>query len=154
MAPTGDPCRGYAIHVYGGQFLDATVEEGFGFTLGGFYNASAYTGISFSLKNAYSQAIPLHIVFPDKDTLPDYGICSMDAGSPNICWNHFGVYHAYPSSPSAWGRYTIRFSDLSQDPGWGYQAPAFDPATLHEVRFIIPSGSAFDLWVDDVTFVR
>jgi hypothetical protein len=63
------------------------------------------------------------------------------------------VRHAYPSS-TTWGRYTIRFSDLAQDPGWGYQAPAFDPATLHDVRFILPSGATFDVWIDDVTFVR
>ena len=65
----------------------------------------------------------------------------------------FGKRIVFPSTPSAWGRYTIRFSELTQDP-WGHQAAAFDPATLYAVRFLITPGSRFDLWIDDVTFVR
>ena len=149
MAPTGDPCHGDAVHVYGGQFV---MSADFGFTLGGFYNASAYTGVSFSLKNAASEATPLHVVFPDKDTTPDYGICSM-VSAADLCWSDFGKRIAFPSTPSAWVRYTIRFSELTQDP-WGHQAAAFDPATLYAVRFQITPGSRFDLWMDDVAFVR
>ena len=149
MAATGDPCHGYAVHVYGGQFVTSA---DFGFTLGGFYDASAYTGVSFSLKNAASETIPLRVVFPDKDTTPDWGICSTTS-SADLCWVDFGKSIPFPSTPSAWGRYTIPFSELAQNP-WGHQAAAFDPATLYAVRFQITPGYRFDLWIDDVTFVR
>jgi hypothetical protein len=108
--------------------------------------------VSFSLKNAASETIPLRVVFPDKDTTPDWGICSTTS-SADLCWVDFGKSIPFPSTPSAWGRYTIPFSELAQNP-WGHQAAAFDPATLYAVRFQITPGYRFDLWIDDVTFVR
>jgi hypothetical protein len=37
----------------------------------------------------------------------------------------------------------------------GYGRPGFDPKQLHSIAFLIrPEDTPYDLWVDDVSFVK
>lgn len=143
---TGDACRKYAAYIKGYGFTNTGVNLSFG--LGSPYDASKYTGIGFWARIDNGTKDRIRVVFPDKDTHPDGGICSGVSGTTG-CYNHFGFYATFTTE---WTRYYISFSQLTQEPGWGLQAKAFDPATIYEVIFAIPQNAVFGLWIDDVTF--
>jgi len=146
MTKTGDMCRQYAAYVYGGPFVDTGATVGFG--IGGPYDASKYDGISFWAK-IDSGSYGLRVAFPDKDTLPDGGLCEGSAPE-NQCWDHYG--YRITNRTTEWTKYTVSFSSLTQD-GWGRSGGGFDPSTLFEVQFQIPKNNTFGVWIDDVAFV-
>ena len=143
---TGDTCRKYAAYVKGGGFSDWGADFWFG--LGSPYNASKYTGISFWAKVDSGTSAVLHVAFPDKDTYPDGGICKTNVTGPTACFDHYG---SRPTLTTDWKKYTVSFSQISQD-GWGLQGTKFDPSSLYEVLFQIPVNATFSIWIDDVAF--
>ena len=147
MTDTGDACRKYAAYVYGGPFVDTGATFGFG--IGGPYNASAYTGISFWAKIDGGTSSGLRVAFPDKDTQPDGGLCQPGVAGPTQCWDHYGK--RITNLTTFWSKYFVDFSSLSQD-AWGRQGTAFDPSTIYEVQFQIPVDAKFGIWIDDVAF--
>lgn len=143
---TGDACRKYAAYVKGAGFSDWGANLSVG--LGGPYNASKYTGVTFWAKSDASDDQVVRVSFPDKDTDLDGGLCKPNSTGGKQCNDHFG-YRA--TLTSMWTKFTIRFSDLRQD-GWGMPAAAFDPSTLFEILFEIRENTTFAIWVDDLAF--
>jgi hypothetical protein len=145
MTDTGDACRKYAAYVYGGPFVDGN--PSFWFGLGGPYDAAAYGGISFWAKIDAGSSSGLRVLFPDKDTLPDGGLCQMfGTAAATQCYDHYGKRIFLTTE---WTKYTISFSSLTQD-GWGRAGGGFDPSTIYEVQFQLPTNATFGVWIDDV----
>jgi hypothetical protein len=147
MSNTADPCHGFAARVYGGPFT--IWGASFGFGLGAPYDASAYSGFTFMARTNASPLV-ITVQFPDKDTDPAGGLCDPSTNGPNYCFDHFGS--PIMLSPG-WTKYTISFGQLRQG-GWGRVVPAFDPSSLRSINFLIPVGARFDVWVDNVAFVK
>jgi hypothetical protein len=149
FAPTssGDPCRKYAMYVSGGGYVLWGADFWFG--LGSPYDASKYTGISFWAKIDAGTSSVVRVNFPDKDTQPDGNLCSTasNAGA-DACYDHYGYRITLSST---WTKYTIMFSQLATQ-NWGRGGSGFDPASLYQVLFQIPTGATFGIWVDDPAF--
>jgi hypothetical protein len=141
-----DSCRQYAAYVKGSGFSDWGATLSFG--LGSPYSAVKYTGISFWAKSDSTSGNVIRVAFPDKDTHPDGNICKTNVTGPSACYSHYGFR---VTLSSAWAKYTIYFSELTQDP-WGLQGKAFDPNSLYEIIFQIRENTTFSLWIDDVAF--
>jgi hypothetical protein len=140
---TGDVCRKFAAYVAGTGYVLGGASFSFG--LGSPYDASKYTGISFWAKIDAGTSPGIRVAFPDKDTQPDGNICQ-----PGTCYNHYG-YLINPLT-TTWTKYTVSFSKLTQELGWGHLGTAFDPTTLYQVTFDIPVNATFGIWIDDVAF--
>jgi hypothetical protein len=109
------------------------------------YNASKYTGISFFAKKGSTTANgAVRVKVPDRNTDPTGGICTS-------CSNDFGVDLTLTTT---WTKYTIPFSGMTQQAGWGAPRPAkIDPTGVVAVQFQVgTTGQVYDIWVDDVTF--
>jgi hypothetical protein len=147
MSNAGDVCHGFAARLYGGPFT--VWGASFGFGLGAPYDVTAYSGFSFTARTTANPLV-ISVQFPDKDTDPAAGICDPSTNGPNYCFDHF-------SSPitlnSGWMKYVVTFAQLRQG-GWGRIVKAFDPSSLRSVAFLIPVGAKFDVWVDNVAFVK
>ena len=109
------------------------------------YDASRYDGIAFFARRAPGSAANVRLKVPDASTDPDGGACTE-------CFNDFGVDFQVAEE---WTRYVVTFSDLKQQDGWGDPQPAaVDASALYGLQWqIVDRGAAFDLWIDDVTFV-
>ena len=143
---SGDACHKFAAYVKGAGFSDWGSNLWFG--LGSPYNASKYTGISFWARIDAGTKDVIHVTFPDKDTIPDGGICQTNTTGATACYDHYGTR---PTFTTVWKKYTISFRQLTQD-GWGHQGTAFDPSSLYQVLFQISVNATFSLWIDDVAF--
>jgi hypothetical protein len=150
MSESGDPCRRLAARFYGSGF--GIWGTGMKVSLGSPYNATAdkAIGITFWAKAGAGSTPNVHVTFPDKDTDPTYGLCDPSTTAANGCYDDFGARLALSSN---WGQYTILFAQLTQD-GWGRIASQFDPSTLYSIQFLVAAGATFDIWVDDIAFVR
>jgi endoglucanase len=112
---------------------------GFGLAPSGPYDASKYTGVTFWAKG------PAHVRFklPDQYTAPGGGYCK-------DCYNDFGIELSLTPD---WQRYSIPFSWLSQQPGWGDPRPEVASNALYAMQWQIGSrGRSFDVYVDDIAF--
>lgn len=144
---SGDACRKFAAYTSGAGYVlwGANLWVG----LGGPYNASNYKGISFWAKIDAGTSAVVRVAFPDKDTQPDGNICQTSVSSgPTACFDHYGFRETLTST---WSKYTIYFSQLSQE-NWGHAGTAFDPSSLYEILFQIQVGANFGLWIDDIAF--
>ncbi|HEY4013790.1 MAG TPA: hypothetical protein VGM06_10655 [Polyangiaceae bacterium] len=101
------------------------------------YDASRYAGIRFT----YTSATKLMFQVPTVATsMPPQGTCSTDCGS-------FEIALEIAPTPTT---VEVDWKDLYQTFG----APAaFDPSQLSAIEWVFASGSPFDFWLDDVTFV-
>ena len=121
---------------------------GFGFAMtepAGGYDVSKYKGVSFLAKAGEGSAIAVRFKIPDGNTDPTAGVCTE-------CYNDFGVDFALTTQ---WTRYTVMFSDLHQEDGWGSPTPAaLDTKGIRGMQFqTAQAGKDYDLWVDDISFV-
>jgi len=109
------------------------------------YDASRYRGISFLAKRAADSAAGLRFSVPDDHTDKDGGKCSE-------CYNDFGVD---VQLRDRWTRYVVDFADLKQESGWGDPRPKqIANESLYGIQWKVDQrGAAFDVWVDDVTFI-
>ncbi|MBC8133007.1 MAG: hypothetical protein H7X95_08510, partial [Deltaproteobacteria bacterium] len=54
----------------------------------------------------------------------------------------------------AWTEYQVLFSEAAQEPHWGTpRPPTLTPSKLYSLDWSIGPGQAFDLWIDDITFL-
>lgn len=120
----------------------------------GSYNVSAYKGVAFRAKAAAPTLV--RVAFADKNSDPDGAVCvdTTDRMAKNRCFDHFSKD---VTIGTAWTDYTIRFTELAQK-GFGYSAPGLDLANVYSF-FLQARGDAgktlsFDLWFDDVRFVK
>ncbi len=143
MGAEGHAGSKHAAHM-SGQMAPAgwSVYASMGFGLAdpsGAYDASRYTGVTFWAKG------PAHVRFkmPDAYTAPGGGFCK-------DCYNDFGIELAFTSE---WQRYTIPFSWLSQQPGWGDPRPEIATDAIYALQWQVGSrGRSYDVWVDDIAF--
>ena len=84
-------------------------------------------------------------ILPDAHTDPQGGECKE-------CYNDFGVDFELNEE---WTRYVVAFADLKQESGWGRPRPDnVDPKKLFGMQWQVSTrATAFDVWIDDVTFV-
>ena len=147
-ATPGNGSSTHAAHFNGKLSTAATVWAGFGMDFlapKGLYNASKYAGISFYAKLGSSTASSaVRVKVPDRNTDPTGGVCTS-------CSNDFGVDLTLTTT---WTKYTILFSSMTQQAGWGAPRPAkIDPTGVVAVQFQVTApGATYDIWVDDVTF--
>jgi hypothetical protein len=110
------------------------------------YDATAYTGVTFWARAAAD--ITLTVVMPDKDTDAAGGICNQPEG---VCDHH---YLKAVQVDTEWRRYTVLFTELTLESGGAPIPTAFAPDGIVSVQFRFNTGMVYDLWVDDVAFVR
>lgn len=167
--PTGARClmgnSSFALHVRGGGFHDWGA--GFGSDLGFVVpapgtmgqgerrgvDASGYTAIAFWARQGNTPGSVGAIRFNLKDvqTDPDGGICSaaMPTGA-SACHDDFGTSVAL--SPQ-WRKVVLPFASMKQQ-GFGAKYDRLRTDALLAIQVIFPKGSTFDVWVDDVHFVK
>jgi hypothetical protein len=128
-----------------------------------------YSGIVFWAKaRRDAGATTLLVQFQDENTDPRGGVCDPTPNSPNACHNGFGALLELTDS---FVRYELDFSVLTQNPLWGHhpEPSVFDTERVYGLYFQVdtPGGTceppivclgrpilAFDLWVDDIYFVK
>jgi len=108
------------------------------------YDASKYGGISFWAKRAPGTTAKVRFKIPDAATDPDGGMCT-------ACYNDFGINLTLTEE---WQHYTVPFSALKQERGWGSPHPkSIDASQIFAFHFQVnDKGKPFDIWVDDIAF--
>jgi hypothetical protein len=154
-APDGSTCR---------QALASDVATGS-------VDLSAYSGITFWAMADPAGAKTLFVTLNDRNTDPHGGICNAaDPSDTSDCYNGFGQAIALTG---VFTRYTIEFSSLQQQEGWGYHpnpsvldvrhvyGPSFQinlPPCPPDGTTVCASGNlsavSFDFWIDDLYFVN
>jgi hypothetical protein len=106
------------------------------------YDASAYAGVTFWARAEVTTTVTL--VLPDENTDPAGMLCT-------VCDHHW--LRDLQVGP-IWQRYTVLFSELILEAG-GDPAPAtFAPGGMISVQFRFRPGNEYDVWIDDLAFVR
>jgi hypothetical protein len=130
---------------------------------------SAYTGLAFWARAAQDmESTTVLVQFQDVNTDPRGAVCDPTPNSTNACYNGFGVVLTLTDS---FERYVVDFSDLAQNPLWGYrpQPSVIDLELVYGLVFQVdtPGGTCvppivcpgelpqltFDIWIDDLYFV-
>lgn len=140
----GSPACG--IHLSGMTGIDAATKKygfaqvGFNFNMKTFYDASAFTGISFWAKGSGTT----RFVVPSAPTTPimSGGTCPMTM----TCTDPHGVDIPLTAD---WTKYSITWDMLSQK----MPLMTFDPKTMRGAQFKFSAGVTFDIAVDDVQFI-
>lgn len=129
---------------------------------------SRYSGIVFWARGARDlESATVLVQFQDANTDPRGSVCDPTPNSANACYNGFGVVLELGE---AFERYEVDFSDLEQNPNWGYR-PRPSVIDLEHVYGLVfqvdtPGGVCmepnvcidpplltFDIWIDDLYFV-
>jgi hypothetical protein len=135
----GAAANEYALHVAGGRHdrWGASVQVELGPPC---YDASAYRGIAFDLRGPGRVYAGVRTV----DAVP------VDRGG--TCTAHCFESHVQRvDATEAYTHHVLLWSDLHQQ---GQAAPA-DPRRLSGIEFLVqPGDTPYDLWIDDVSFVR
>lgn len=106
-----------------------------------FYDASHYKGMEFYARAA--SPLKLFIKFPDKNTSRHGGMCG------NVCDRHWITEVMIGTT---WKRYYVAFADLKA--GTNVTAPALLTTLVSGVEFLVTKNVAFDLAIDDLSFVK
>jgi hypothetical protein len=106
-----------------------------------FYDASAYRGIRFSLRAGVAARVRLKL--SDRNTTSYGGMCT-------LCNDHWGA--DLDVTPD-WKSFSITFASLTQT-GAGDREESLDEAALAGIELVVRNVSAFELFVDDVSFFR
>lgn len=117
------------------------------------YDASPYSGISFWAKVGAGSTKLVRIRFVSGDSDPRGGKCQPPSANPphdQLCFNH---YFAELTLSTEWKLYTVPFADFSQGVD-GKLSPQIDLVEMYGLEFLFAGGSGFELWLDDLSFVR
>ncbi len=134
-----------AVHSSGSGFTSWGAGLGVSFLGSGIVlDASAYQGVRFWAKG--SGTIRFAITTPGTST--GFCICDTAAGG---CGDHFG---AYITLTDTFTEYTYTWDKLAQE-GWAFRT-AFDDKALVGLNFVASGAKpiAYDLWLDDVSFIE
>jgi hypothetical protein len=133
---------------------------------------SAYAGITFWAMADPAGAQSVLVELNDRNTDPRAGICNAaDPSSTANCYNGFATSLTLTGTLT---QYTINFSNLRQDPTWGYRPDPnlLDLQHIYKLVFLTPApnsvcqttatsmcpggqeSASFDLWIDDLYFVN
>jgi hypothetical protein len=169
MPSENDPARAIPENLGGGKSHYASQTSGNGFAVWGAgmgfnftnpratYDVTAYTGFVFwarigsKVGAADGGVANVRFNVPDMNTDPSAAVCT-------ACSDYLG----YPLTLTTdWQEFTILFTQLAQ---LGFGAPyeaALDAAHVYGCQFLITtdasignSGAAFDVWVDDIYFIK
>src|SRR5262249_43039979 len=66
------------------------------------------------------------------------------------CYNH---YRKELTLTTDWVEYKVRFTEMHQDPNFGYIAP-FAINQIYSFAIAVPPGTTFDVWIDDLAWWR
>ena len=121
------------------------------------YDASAYKGITFWAKVGSGPTITkaLRVRFISADTDPRGKKCKVTTDVPapthdQLCYNH---YFYNQTLSTTWQHYSIAFSDFLQA-GDGMVNPSIDLAGMYGLEFYFSQGNDFEIWIDDLAFVK
>ncbi|WP_437671130.1 hypothetical protein [Sorangium sp. So ce131] len=114
---------------------------------GEYYDASAYSGITFWAYAEEDSSRALVVSFIDRQTDGEGGECGGEMQPP--CYDHF---HREVVLTPSWKHYKIPIACLRQD-GYG-EFPALRVTELRSFDFLYPRGKAFNIWIDDIAFYR
>jgi hypothetical protein len=132
-----------ALHMTGGKFEDWGVTFGAELADAACYDASAYSGIEFWAKGPGVIKVGFQMI--DVQDVKYGGRCKTD------CYN---THRKVIELSKTWKHYGVRWEDLHQL----YEAGpplAFDPRRVRFLEFGIgPEHTPYDLWIDDVAFVK
>jgi hypothetical protein len=118
------------------------------------YDASAYDGFVFWARSLTGALGTRFNVMDVNTTSPGSGgVC--DGG---VCNGFFGFDFGkapWPALTSEWQMYVVRFEDLTR-PVWAVDDPGlvFDPTQMIGCQFQLAEGTAADIWIDDVYFIK
>jgi len=116
------------------------------------WDASAYNSVTFWARVAApTTGLSVTVLMQDIDTdkLTSGKTCDPDVQG---CDHH---YFKVISVTTNWQRFVIAFADLMPEPGTKPEpVPAFKPGAISSVQFRVNSGITYDLYVDDVAFVK
>jgi hypothetical protein len=131
---------------------------------------SGYSGVTFFAKaDPGAGPTAIHMMLLDQNSDPRGMVCDPTQGSATECFNSFSM----PVEATAdFRRFQVAFSELEQDPQWGYRPMPSVPDLEHVygIAFqvftpggVCPDGAvcpgdpptlSFDIWIDDVHFVN
>jgi hypothetical protein len=141
--PGGRGASKSGLHVMGGKFTLWGVTLGAELADAGCYDASAYAGIEFHAKGPGKLRVGLQMI--DVQDVKYGGLCSKD------CYN---THRAVITLGKTFGRHVVRWEDLQQLFEGGPPV-LFDPKRVRFIEFgVAPEDTPFDIWIDDVAFVR
>lgn len=106
------------------------------------YDASAYTGVTFWARA--ETALMVSVVLPDGDTDAAGDVCT-------VCDHH---WFKPIQVTTDWQRFTVDFSSLSLEPGGDPEPTSFDASRVVSLQFRLSSGQSYEMWLDDVAFVK
>ncbi len=108
------------------------------------YDGSKYQGVSFFAKRGPGTARKVQVKITDVNTDPDGQVCTN-------CYNDFATTIKLEEE---WQEYTVPFSHLRQEAGWGSPRPRGLAADkIYALQFQIKEpGAKYDIWVDDMRF--
>ena len=132
-----------ALHLFGGKFKDWGVTFGAELANAACYDASAYGGIEFWAKGPGIIKVGFQML--DVQDEKYGGLCKTD------CYN---THRTVIELSKTWKHYAVRWDELHQlyDAG---PALTFDPRRVRFLEFGIgPENTPYDLWLDDVAFVK
>jgi hypothetical protein len=161
----GNGGTGYAAHVMGSGFSIYGVGLGVGLNSSGTtihtVDASAYSGFTFWAKGAASgaltgtNAVRVGVPIPASSDPSSGGTCTAPTTTTTpmpYCNGHWGKVI---NVTSTWTQYTVKWSDLTLDPG-AIGGTAFAPGAVigfhWQVNGAAATPASIDLWVDDLAF--
>ena len=129
---------------------------------------SRYSGLVFwGMARRQAGSATLLVQFQDVNTDPRGNVCVPVPGNPDECYNGFGVVLELDDTLR---RYTLNFTDFTQDPTWGYRPmpSVMDFEHVYGLVFqmdtpggacppnecVDPNELRFDVWIDDLYFVE
>lgn len=111
------------------------------------YDASGYSGVTFFARIGKGASAALRVNISDKDTAPEGGVCNNAKGKCND-------FHGQDITLTEdWKQYTIKFTDLKQQ-GYGDPFPKLLTTALYGMSFAVGTKVTFDVWIDDITFIK
>ena len=120
------------------------------------YDASGYKGLSFLAKAGSTAAKKMRVRFISADTDPRGGKCKLSTDKPTpsqdqLCYNH---YFAVVTLTAAWQTIQLDFSGDFAQGGDGMTNPTIDLAGMYGLEFYFDPGTSFEVWIDDLKFVK
>ncbi|HVY29083.1 MAG TPA: hypothetical protein VHB79_21140 [Polyangiaceae bacterium] len=118
------------------------------------YDASAYIGISFWAKVGAGSDTSLRVRYIGGQTDPRGGVCMASGTVATACYDHF---FAPVKLSQDWQHVELLFKDFQQA-GVGMSFPSIDLTKMYALELFFPgrktsTGNAFELWVDDLSFI-
>jgi hypothetical protein len=103
--------------------------------------------VTFWIRADKGTSIRMKMPMTDETKTTDGGNCVESA--TNKCSDDFGANIALTTK---WVKKTVMFSTMKQE-NWG-KVFAWNPAHVTSIQFQVPKGPAFDVWIDDIAFIK